>query len=348
MIRNNMKWIVGILLLAFVLSGLVPVCSKIMNGESSSNSITSTETGEKPLPDIVIPKLSSDTAYLFTDKIVSFGPRVTGTPTAARVRVWIVDQLKKYGAEVIEQTFKAKTFNGKTLDATNIIARINPNLPNRIVLSAHWDARPFAEEDTVKKDQAILGADDSGSAVGLLIEIARQLQQTPLSKIGVDIVLFDAEDYGDSSGKENTEKTWALGSQYWAANLHVPNYKPKYGINLDMVGAKNARFPKEGNSLKYAPAAVEKIWRVGRSLGYTQLFVDETSRGPVTDDHFFVNTIAKIPMADIINMPADRFFGAYHHTHNDNMSIIDKETLKGTGQTVLSLLHYENAGAFPY
>lgn len=343
MIRNNMKWIVGILLLAFVLSGIIPVCS---NGDNNSNVVTT--TGEKPLPDIVIPKFNADSAYAYTDKIVSFGPRVTGTPTAARVRVWVIDQFKKYGADVIEQPFKAKVYTGKTLDATNIIARFNPTALNRIVLSAHWDARPFAEEDSTRKNEPILGADDSGSAVGTLIEIARQLQQGPLSKMGVDIVLFDAEDYGDATGNDKTGTTWGLGSQYWAAHLHVPGYTAKYGINLDMIGSRNARFPKEEHSVKFASPVVEKVWRVGRALGYTQLFVDEPSRGPVTDDHFYVNTIARIPMIDIINMPTDGFFGKYHHTHNDNMSIIDRESLKGTGQTVLSVLHYENAGAFAY
>ena len=345
MIRKNMKWIVGALLGVFVLSGLMPVCSKFMNGETGSNIVNSTG-GDKPLPDLAVPKFNADSAYLFTDKIVSFGPRVTGTPTAMRVKIWVIDQFKKYGADIIEQNFKAKIFDGKTLDATNIVARFNLNATNRILLTAHWDARPFAESDSVRKNEPILGADDSGSAMGTLIEIASQLQKNPLSNLGVDIVLFDAEDYGDSSvnGKANT---WALGSQYWSARTHVAGYKPKYGINLDMIGARNARFPKEENSVKYASAVVEKIWRVGRSLGYASLFVDEP-RGPVTDDHVNVNTIAKIPMANIINLPTDSYFGKYHHTHNDNMSIIDKETLKMTGQTLLHLLHYENAGAFDH
>ncbi len=340
MIRNNMKWIVGILLAAFVGTALMPLVCK--SDTPSSNTISAV----KALPELTIPKFNADSAYVFTDKIVSFGPRVTGSAAAMKVKTWVIAQFKKYGADIIEQPFKAKTYDGKTLDATNIIARTNLGATNRIVLSAHWDARPFADEDTVRKQEPILGADDSGSAMGVLIEIVRQLQAAPLSNLGVDIVLFDAEDYGDASGNDRTGTTWALGSQYWSAHLHVAGYAPQYGINLDMIGARGARFTKEEYSVRFASAAVEKIWRVGRSLGYTQLFEDVPFGGPVTDDHFFVNTIAKIPMVDIINHPVDRYFGAYHHTHNDNMSLIDKESLKGTGQTVLSLLHYENAGAF--
>ena len=342
MVRKNMKWIVIVLLLLFIGTALLPTLSKMMNGDTDPSTST-----VKPLPDITIPKFSADTAYAFTEKIVSFGPRVAGTPIAARVQAWVVAQFKKYGADVIEQRFKANTYDGKSLDATNIIARFNLNATNRILLSAHWDARPFADEDTVRKKEPILAADDSGSAMGTLIEIARQLQQTPLSNLGVDIVLFDAEDYGDASGNDKTGSTWALGSQYWSSHLHVAGYAPKYGINLDMVGSRNARFPKEGYSVRFASTVVEKVWRVGRSLGYTQLFVDEP-RDPVTDDHIFVNTIAKIPMIDIINLPVDSYFGKYHHTHNDNMSIIDKETLKGIGQTILSVLHYESADALSY
>lgn len=344
MIRNNMKWIVGTLLLVFIGTALLPTISKMINGDDSTG--TTTGAVEKPLPDLTIPKFNSDSAYAFTEKVVSFGPRVTGSANAVKVRNWIVNQFKKFGADVIEQPFKAKTYDGKTLDATNIIARINLNATNRIMLSAHWDSRPFADQDSVKPKEPILGADDSGSAIAMLLEIARQLQQTPLSNTGVDIILFDAEDYGDGSGKENTETTWCLGSQYWAKNLHVAGYAAKYGINLDMAGARNARFTKEAFSMKFASQTVEKVWRVGRFLGYTQLFVDESSRGPMIDDHYFVNTIARIPTIDIINHPTDSYFGKYWHTHHDDMSVIDKETLKGTGQTVLSVLHYENAGAF--
>jgi glutaminyl-peptide cyclotransferase len=340
MIRNNMKWIVGILLLAFVGTALMPLVCK------SDTATTNTVETVKPLPDIAIPKFNPDSAYAMTEKIVSYGSRVTGSVGATKVRSWVVAQLKKYGADIIEQPFKAKTFDGKTLDATNIIARFNLNATNRVLLSAHWDSRPFADQDSTKKKEPILGADDSGSAMGMLLEIARQLQQTPLSNLGVDIVLFDAEDYGDGSGKENTETTWCLGSQHWSRNVHVAGYAAKYGINLDMAGARNARFTKESYSMKYASNVVEKVWRVGRNLGYTQLFVEDFSRGPMIDDHYFVNTIAKVPTIDIINHPVDSYFGKYWHTHQDDMSVIDKDILKATGQTVLSVLHYENAGAF--
>ena len=342
MIRKNAKWIVYIIILAFAAPFLMRFLG--CNNDPSVNN----SAAVKPLPSINIPKFSADSAYVFTEKIVAMSPRVVGSAGAVRVKKYIIEQFKKFGADIIEQPFTAKTFDGKTHAATNIIARYNLQATTRVLLSAHWDSRPFADQDTTRKNEPILGADDSGSAVGMLLEMARQLQNTPLSSVGVDIVLFDAEDYGDGSSKAGTEMTWCLGSQYWAKNLHVAGYSAKYGINLDMVGAKNARFEKEGTSLKYASGVVENVWRVGRHLGYTSYFV-ETTVGELIDDHKVVNEIAHIPTIDIINLHSDgteKLFANYWHTHHDNMAVIDRETLNAVGQTVLAVLHYENVKAF--
>jgi glutaminyl-peptide cyclotransferase len=343
MIRNNLKWIVMALLLIFIGTAMIPLFEKCQSEPKDPNK----GTVELELPNINIPSFNADSAYRFTERIVAFGPRVTGSEGAAKVKTYVVGAFKKYGGDIIEQKFTAKTYDGKSLPATNIIARFNLQAPKRIVLSAHWDSRPFADQDTTKKDKPIVGADDAASAVGSLIEMARQLQNTPLSNVGIDIVLFDAEDYGDSSGKDGSDFTWCLGSQHWAKNLHVAGYAPRYGINLDMIGAKGARFTQELVSLKFAPQVVQKVWFVAKKAGYGNFFVDATSRGPITDDHLFVNNFAKIPMIDIINHPNDTYFGTYWHTHDDDdMDDIDRESLKATGQTVLNLLHYENAGAF--
>lgn len=348
MVRNNLKWIVLTLLILFVGSAILPMMCK------NDPSVSSTVATEKPLPDLDIPKFNPDSAYFWTEKIVAFGPRVTSTPTAARVKTFLVDQFKKFGADVIQQNFKDKRYDGKPLDCTNIIARYNPKATRRIVLAAHWDSRHIADHDpdTTKRNSPILGADDSGSALGMLIEIGRQLQQHPLSNVGVDIVLFDAEDLGDPKESKTeaeqavNEKTWCLGSQYWSRNPHVAGYKAEYGILLDMAGARGARFTKEMLSQKFAFPVVEKVWRVARQkLGYVNFFVEESSGQPMTDDHVPVNEIAKIPMINIINHPTTSFFGEYWHTQHDDMSNIDKETLKAVGQTLLSVLHYEQANA---
>jgi glutaminyl-peptide cyclotransferase len=354
MIRKNAKWFVYLIIVAFAAPFVMRACKTEGTGGD-----TTTATTTNTLPTIDIPQFNPDSAYVFTEKIVGMSPRIVGTEAAKKVKTYLIQQFKKYGADIVEQPFTVKTFDGKSHAATNIIARCNLQATKRILLSAHWDSRPFAdskeETDPAHRNKPILGADDSGSSVGMLIEMTRQLQAHPIPNIGVDIVLFDAEDYGDTSkSRVLTEaqadiqnKTWALGSQYWGAHPHVAGYKAVYGVNLDMAGARNARFPKEANSQKYANAIVEKVWRVARFHGFGAYFVEETSSFPMLDDHLYVNELAKIPTIDIINNPLEtNSFGKYWHTHNDNMSVIDKQTLKAVGQTLLSLLHYENAKAF--
>jgi glutaminyl-peptide cyclotransferase len=299
-------------------------------------------------PTIAVPQFNADSAYLFTEQQVAFGPRVTGSEPHKKCVAWYVTQFKKYGCEVIEQPFDAKVYTGEVKKATNIIAQINPEATHRIYISAHFDSRNQAEEDKdpAKQKQPILGADDGASGVGMMIELARTLQKNPAPKdLGIDFVLFDAEDLGKN--EDETAKSWGLGSQHWAANPHSKSYQPRYGILLDMVGAKNAVFPKEECSQQYAADIHNKIWQIANDAGYGNFFLDKKCRA-VIDDHYFVNTIAHIPTVDIINLDISQGdggykFGAYHHTHDDNMSIIDKTTLKAVGQTVLTVIFREAA-----
>ncbi len=355
--RQNSRWIILGLLVLFALSTALPMFSDMGLGCSPDVPSNPSAEAKKPLPDLDIPNFNSDSAYVFTEKIVGLSPRIVGTEGAMKVKKYVVAQFKKYGAEVIEQPFSAVTFDGKSHKATNIIAQYNKAATNRVVLSCHWDSRPFADRDAdeADKNKPILAADDSGSSMGMLIEIARQLQAKPIANLGVDIVFFDAEDYGNPNPPKPKSleeqaaqgKEWGIGAQYWSKIPHMPGYKALYGINLDMAGAKGARFVKESISVRYAPQVVEKVWRIAQDkYGYVNIFVNDMSREDMTDDHVFVNELAKIPMIDIINHPTDSFFGKYWHTTDDNMSIIDRETLRAVGRTVLATLHYEAAGSF--
>ncbi len=164
-----------------------------------------------------------------------------------------------------------------------------------------------------------------------------------MKNIGIDIVLFDAEDQGGSGGGYVRE-SWCLGAQHWSKNPHVPNYKAEFGILLDMVGARGARFAKEGVSLKHASAYVQLVWETAWELQYSDFFVNEEER-QIVDDHVFINEIRKIPTIDIINLPknSETGFGDYWHTHRDNMDIISKSTLKAVGQTLLQVVYQKDA-----
>ena len=222
--------------------------------------------------EVVIPKFERDSAYAHIEQQLSFGPRVPNTDAHQACKDWLVQKFESYGAKVIPQQFTTKAFDGTVLNGTNVIAQYNPEATKRILLAAHWDTRPFADSplSRERKEEPILGADDGASGVAVLLEVARLLNQTPVD-IGVDIVLFDVEDYGESG----TPDSYALGSQYWSRNPHVSGpQKPKYGILLDMVGAKNARFPKEYYSNQYAPRLLNKVWKRAQKMGYSNYFVD--------------------------------------------------------------------------
>ncbi|MCB0635214.1 MAG: M28 family peptidase [Lewinella sp.] len=289
-----------------------------------------------------VPTFDRDSAYTYVEKQVNFGPRVVNSEGHRQCREWLVAKFEAMGATVIEQDFTAQAYTGETLNSTNIIAQYNPGATKRIVLAAHWDTRPIADSplSTERTDEPILGADDGGSGVAVLLEVMRQLQlDTQQLEMGIDIVLFDAEDFGESGGESDT---YGLGSQHWSRNIHTP-HKPQFGILLDMVGARNAVFPVEGFSYRYAPNIVENIWRLAEQMGYGNYFRMEDGGG-VTDDHYFVNTIAQIPMVDIINLPRtneETAFGDHWHTHNDNMDIIDSRTLRAVGQVVLAVIYKE-------
>jgi glutaminyl-peptide cyclotransferase len=299
-----------------------------------------------PLPAVEVPKFSADSAYAFVQKQVDFGPRVPNSQAHKKTGEYLEKKLKSYGAHVIVQSFTAKTFDGTTVNLKNIIASFNPGKQKRIMLAAHWDTRPFASKDPEKPNAPMDGANDGGSGVGVLLEIARHLNPDP-TRAGVDIVLFDGEDWGEREGTQNRvplpeglEDWWGLGSQYWSKNPHKPGYRAYYGILLDMVGAANARFFREGTSMEYAPRIVDKVWQAAAVLGYADRFIPEDV-GALTDDNYFVCSKAQIPMIDIVQYDDKNGFASHHHTTKDNMSVIDKATLEIVGNTVMYVVYQE-------
>lgn len=300
---------------------------------------------KKEVKKVEVPYFNSDSAYAYIEKQVNFGPRVPNTKSHLECANFLESKLKDFGAEVIVQDFNAKAFDGTILKSKNIIGQFFPEKKSRILLFAHWDTRPFADHDenAELRDKPIDGANDGGSGVGVLLEVARQLASKQ-TNLGIDIIFFDSEDYGQPDHKNLAykEDTWCLGSQHWAKNPHKPGYTARYGILLDMVGAKNAFFTKEGTSYYFAPGIVDKVWNTAARLGFSDYFIFQQTN-PVTDDHLYVNQIANIPSIDIIQHdPISKSgFGKYWHTHNDNMDVIDKNTLRAVGQTVLEVIYTE-------
>ena len=305
--------------------------------------VSETEEIEKVQP--VGPDFNADSAYIYLQEQCDFGPRTMNSTAHDKCEKWIIQKFEQYGCKVTTQKATLNGYDGTPLRSTNIIASYNPEATTRIMFCAHWDCRPWADNDpdSTNWHKPIVAANDAASGVGVMIELARILKGSGL-ELGVDFICFDAEDYGTPQWFEGEDPgdTWALGAQYFANNL-PEGYAPRYGILLDMVGGVGAKFYREGMSMQYAPAIVKKVWNAARQVGYGSYFPKDDG-GMLTDDHIPVNQTANIPCIDVIPYYPDcaqSSFGPTWHTIADNMDNIDKNTLKAVGQTMVQVLFTE-------
>lgn len=323
------------------LLAIVLACLLTCGCKGSSGKTTDTSTNSKTK---LIGNFNADSAYAYVAQQVAFGPRVPGTPGHEQCAAYLVDKLRSFGADtIIEQRTTVTAFNGDVLPINNIFASFNSKAPNTVLLVAHWDTRPWANMESANSDRTkpIPGANDGGSGVGVLLEIARNLG-IKKPDCGVDILLVDAEDYGSDDGFTNNDKSWCLGSQYWINHMPYSSVnRPIYGILLDMVGGVDAKFHREHFSHHNAKLPTVKVWSEASALGFDGVFVNKVG-GAVVDDHVFI-TEAGIPTTDIIENINDvtGTFPATWHTLDDNMDNISKSSLDAVGKTVLNVIYKE-------
>lgn len=294
------------------------------------------------------PRFAADSAMQYIVDQCAFGPRVTGSQESQLCGDYIAQQFRRFGAVVEEQEAVVTTYDGSQYTARNIIARVNPNNLDRVLICSHWDSRPWADndEDENNHHKPILGANDGASGVGVMLELCRLLQQTPINT-GIDFVCFDAEDMGTPQWAESdgeSSETWCLGSRVWAEQARDNNYKARFGILLDMVGGRGCTFARERVSLQYAQPVVDMLWHLAIQIGYGHYFpLDEG--GMLIDDHVNVNRIARVPCLDIVPYFNDgpSSFGPTWHTVNDTPENIDPNVLEAVGQSITQLLYNDNS-----
>lgn len=310
----------------------------------SSTGESSEKTGTVKPTAAVLSSFNADSAYAHIARQVSFGPRVPGSAGHRLCRQYIISALENYGADsIIVQDTSVTAFNGDRLPISNIFARFGTETRRHILLVAHWDTRPWGdnEHDRTLRSKPIPGANDGGSGVGVLLEIARNLQ-IKRPEIGVDLLFVDAEDYGTNEGFGSNPESWCLGTQHWVTDMpYTSGNMPKYGILLDMVGGRNARFHYEAGSKKYAPAILQKVWNEAHALGFGSKFIQKPS-GVIIDDHVYLSE-AGIPTIDIIESLNEETasFNPTWHTHDDNLENIDRKSLDAVGKTVMNVVYKE-------
>lgn len=272
------------------------------------------------------PAFDGKRAYADLEKQVSFGPRVPGTQAHLQCRDWLMSELEKYADRVELQTF-TQVVNGKSLRLYNIFGIFNENASKRIMLCAHWDTRPTADEelDPANRRKPIPGANDGASGVAVLLELARQFK-AKRPEVGVIIAFWDGEDYGPDVN------TMLLGSRYFAKNMG--KLRPTYGILLDMVGDKDLQIYKETNSVYAATDLVEKVWRVAGELGYRKYFPN-AQKYTITDDHVPLIE-AGVPCIDLID-----FDYPYWHTLQDTVDKCSPASLQAVGEVVAAVVYSE-------
>ena len=253
----------------FLITSLVFACS-----ETPKEKIENIVTPKYIL--VKTPKVNVDSVFSFVKKQVDFGPRTPNSIAHAKCADWLVAKLNNYGFLVKEQTGTQLAHDGVNLNYRNIIARSDLRSAKRVLLTAHWDTRPWADQDNQNQEEAIDGANDGGSGVAVILEVARLLKEQ-MPNVGVDIVLFDIEDYG------KTTESFCYGSQIWAKETLLDSLKPIYGINLDMVGDKQLHLPVEKYSLEFHPQLVRYLWKRADDLGLDAF--DITPQNAIYDDH---------------------------------------------------------------
>jgi len=273
------------------------------------------------------PDFDSARAFDLLRKQCDFGPRPPGTPAHEKCRDYLYAELSKYTASSELQNFE-HVRSGKTFPMSNIIARFGKPGDWGILLCAHWDTRPIADQELEEKDRKkpILGANDGASGVAVLLELARMFHERA-PDVPVTIVLFDGEDWGPST------KDMFLGSSYFAARLTGNRFR--FGILLDMIGDKELDIYREGNSQSRARAVTDKIWAAARKLGRDE-FKDEV-KYTISDDHLPLIK-AGIPTADVID-----FDYAYWHTLGDTVDKCSAKSLLAVGETVAQVVYSEQA-----
>ena len=280
-----------------------------------------------------VPRFDEDHAFSYLVAQCDFGPRNPGSDGYYACLDYLITELDQSANEIILQDFsyQERRYN-KQYNLQNIIARFNPDAEFQTIISAHWDTRPWADQEDLRQDrnQPIIGANDGASGVAILLELAKIMGENP-PPIGVNLVFFDGEDLGIPGENE----TYCQGSRFFATNLPIP--RPDEAINLDMVGDKQLVLPIERYSLEYHPKLVRHLWDRAKDMGL-DAFIGRVDYA-IYDDHVRLNEIAGIPSIDIIDFKYPNSYANFWHTLNDIPENCSEESLGQVGALMVDYIY---------
>jgi len=280
-----------------------------------------------------VPRFDEDHAFSYLVAQCDFGPRNPGSDGYYACLDYLITELDQSANEIILQDFsyQEQRYN-KRYNLENIVARYNPDSEFQTIISAHWDTRPWADQEDLRqdRDQPIIGANDGASGVAILLELAKIMGENP-PPIGVNLVFFDGEDLGVPGENE----TYCQGSRFFAKNLPIP--RPDEAINLDMVGDKQLVLPIERYSLEYHPKLVRHLWDRAKDMGL-DAFIGRVDYA-IYDDHIPLNEIAGIPSIDIIDFKYPNSYANFWHTMNDIPENCSEESLGQVGALMVDYIY---------
>lgn len=310
---------------------IAAACILIVTISSCSRNEPQPTTKPQPQMTVQTPHFDGSRAFAALKAQTDFGPRTPNSDAHKKCLAYLAAELERSAESVVKQSFTITGYNNETLPLTNIFASFNKQAPKRVLLLAHWDSRPRADQDPneANRSKPVLGANDGASGVAVLLELARLMKQMPPA-IGVDLLLVDGEDYGKSSDLEK----YFLGAKYFTKTM-PRDYKPLFGILLDMIGDADLRIPMEQNSMKLAPQVLSMVWSAAQELGVSQFA--SVPGEQIEDDHLALNE-AGIPTIDLID-----FQYPYWHTVEDTPDKCSPESLEAVGKVLVHVL-YTKAG----
>lgn len=275
------------------------------------------------------PEFPADVAWAFLTDQLAAGPRIPGKKPHDRTLVWLRGQLGFRADTVIEQAFAFDTVPGtKPVPMTNVLARFRPAERRRILLVAHWDSRPRADNSANPGDRArmpVPGANDNASGVAVLVTLAEVMrQQAP--GVGVDLLFTDGDDYAEGR---------MAGTEHYLSTL-APGDRPAFALVLESVGDRDAWFPRDAGSRRHAPALVHRVWETARAVGRDSVFTAETT-GDSAGAHLRFNA-AGIPAA-LVSDPVYGPGNSYWHTVNDLPANVSRETLAEVGEVLAEIIY---------